>query len=187
MLEHLLLYGILPVWLLAGFADARCRRALHIETPSGWRESAPHWLMLVELGVGVLAILLLEIDALVLMLFAIACLAYELTMMADLRYAHAHRDIPSVEQWVHGIQQAIPWMVLLALAVLHPGQALALFGLGGEPPRWTFRLRDPALPPVYLISFVSLAVLLVGLPFAREMGRAARASRHLRRAADRAG
>jgi len=174
-LEAILLYLILPAWLLAGFADAMCHRALRIERTSGWRESALHWLMLAELGGGVLAILLLEMNALVIALFALVCLAHEVTMVADLGYAHAHRDIPPVEQWVHGIQQAIPWIVLLAICVLHPGQALALVGLGAEMPRWTLELRDPPLPPRYLFSLAAGAVLIVGLPFALEAWRAAKA------------
>jgi len=177
LLEVLLFYLILPVWLLAGFADASCHRVLRIEATSGWRESALHWLMMAELGMGVLAILLLEINALVIALFAIACLAHEVTMVADLGYAHTRRDIPPVEQWVHGIQQAIPWIVLLAIAVLHPGQALALLGLGSEPARWSPALREPALPSGYLASIAVLALLLVGLPFAREMWRAVHARR----------
>jgi len=176
-LEILLFYLILPVWLLAGFADASCHRWLRIEATSGWRESALHWLMVAELGLGVLAILLLEINALVIALFAMACLAHEVTMVADLGYAYTRRDIPPVEQWVHGIQQAVPWIVLLAIAVLHPGQALALLGLGSEPARWWLALREPPLPFGYLTSVAVLAFLFVGLPFAREMWRAIRLSR----------
>ncbi len=177
LLELLLFYLILPVWLLAGLGDALCHRALGIHRTSGWRESAVHWLMLAELGLGMLAILLLEVNALVIALFAIACLAHEVTMAVDLAYAHAHRDIPPVEQWVHGIQQAIPWIVLLCIAVLHPGQAMALLGLGGESARWTLEWREPGLPPGYLLAFAGAALLLVGLPFAREAWRAAHAVR----------
>jgi hypothetical protein len=177
LLEVVLFYLILPVWLLAGFADALCHRALRIEATSGWRESALHWLMLGELGMGVIAILLLDINALVIALFAVACLAHEVTMVADLGYAHARRDIPPVEQWVHGIQQAIPWIVLLAIVILHPGQALALLGLGNEPARWSLELRQPPLPFGYLTSLAVLALLLVGMPFAREMWRAVQAPR----------
>jgi len=179
LLEVVLFYLILPVWLLAGFADALCHRALRIEATSGWRESALHWLMLAELGMSVLAILLLDINALVIALFAIACLAHEVTMVADLSYAHARRNIPPVEQWVHGIQQGIPWIVLLAIVILHPGQALALLGLNGEPARWALELREPPMPLGYLASFGVMALLLVGLPFARELSRAVHPSRRL--------
>ena len=177
LLEALLLYLILPAWLFAGFGDALCHRALRIEKTSGWRESALHWVMLAELGVGVAAILLLEINASVIALFAIACLAHEVTMVADLGYAHAHRDIPPVEQWVHGIQQAMPWIVLLCIVLLHPAQALALLGLGDEPARWALERRQPGLPRGYLLAFAGGALLLVGLPFGREAWRAARAAR----------
>jgi len=177
LLELVLLYLILPMWLLAGFADALCHRVLHIERSAGWRESALHWLMLSELGAGVVALLLLENNALVIALFASMCLAHEVTMLADLRYAHAHRDIPPAEQWVHGILQATPWSVLLVICVLHPWQALALLGLGEEAARWTLERRDTMLPRAYLPVFFTAACLLVIAPFLAEAWRTVRVAR----------
>ncbi len=175
-LEMVLLYAILPVWLLAGFGDATCHRILRIETTSGWRESALHWLMLAQLGIGLMAILLLDIDAAVIALFAAVCVVHEITLVADLRFAHAHRIIPPLEQWVHGVQQSLPWIVLLTLCAMHPQQALALLGLGSDTPRWTLQPRAAPLPPGYLPAFIAAAFLLVALPFATELARALRAS-----------
>lgn len=179
-LEAVLFAVLLPVWLLAGFADALCHRVLRIETSAGWRESALHWLMLAELGVGLAAVLLLEVNALAIAIFAIACVLHEITMVVDLRYASARRVIPPVEQWVHGVQQAIPWMVLLVLCALQPGQALALIGVGGAAPDFSLRLAP--VPAAYLASFIAAGVLVVALPFALELLRGLRAVRETRRA-----
>lgn len=35
----LLLWFVLPVWLIAGFADWLCHRATHIETTAGIKET----------------------------------------------------------------------------------------------------------------------------------------------------
>jgi len=41
----ILMYFVLPVWFIAGFADWICHRATSIETASGVKESAIHVLM----------------------------------------------------------------------------------------------------------------------------------------------
>jgi hypothetical protein len=173
-LEPLLLYVVFPVWLLAGFADSLCHRVQHIEATAGWREPALHWLMLIELGIGVWAILLLELNARVIALFAAVCILHELTLGVDLLYANSRRRVPAVEQWVHGVQQAIPWIVLLIISAMRPAQALAVVGLGEVPGDWAWQPRIAPVEPDYLIAFAAAAALLVGLPFALEAWRAIR-------------
>ena len=63
-----LMYFVLPLWLVAGFADYLCHRASNIATTSGPKESMLHLLQFAEMAVGVLAALLLEINALVLLI-----------------------------------------------------------------------------------------------------------------------
>jgi hypothetical protein len=40
----ILMYFVLPVWLVAGFADWLCHRATHIESTTGAKESLIHLL-----------------------------------------------------------------------------------------------------------------------------------------------
>jgi hypothetical protein len=51
----ILMYFVLPVWLVAGFADYLCHRASAIESTSGWKESLLHLLQLGEMAVPTLA------------------------------------------------------------------------------------------------------------------------------------
>jgi hypothetical protein len=44
----ILMYFVLPLWLIAGFADWLCHRASHIESTTGAKESLIHLLMFVE-------------------------------------------------------------------------------------------------------------------------------------------
>jgi hypothetical protein len=46
----LLVYVVLPLWVIAGFADYLCHRASNIGHANGMRESIIHWLMLAEVG-----------------------------------------------------------------------------------------------------------------------------------------
>jgi threonine/homoserine/homoserine lactone efflux protein len=82
----LLMYFVLPLWVLAGLADYLCHRATDIEHTSGWRESLLHLVLLAEAGVPLLAALFLEINALVILLMIGGLVLHELTVWLELRY-----------------------------------------------------------------------------------------------------
>ena len=128
-----------PLWLVVGFLDYACHRQQRIEATAGLHESNLHLLMLAELGAGVIVALFLELNAIALALLLLACVAHEFTVLRDLSYAQSRRRIPWFEQWVHGLQQAVPWVAFAALVLLHWPQALALVGLGDAPADWRLR------------------------------------------------
>jgi hypothetical protein len=166
LLQRLLMFGLLPLWLLAGFGDWLCHRVYRIEHDAGTRESLLHWLMLLEMGPALAVALLLEITAAVLALLFVLCLAHELTTWWDLGYAAARRRIPALEQWVHALQLSLPWAGLVSLALIHHGQVLALLGNGV--PDWSLRPKQQPLPLAYLWGVAAAGVLLAALPFAEE-------------------
>ena len=145
-LQLLLMWLVLPVWLVSGVADWYCHKVDRVEHSAGLPESLLHLAMLAELGLAVLAAAALQVNAAVLTLLFVLCVLHELTKLTDLAYAQRHRTIGVPEQWVHGIQQASPWISLLMLAAIHHGQALAVTGLGAEIADWGWRLKDPPLP-----------------------------------------
>ena len=55
VLRAMLMYFIMPLWLVAGFADYLCHRVAHIEKSSGWTESVLHLVQLGEMAIPVLA------------------------------------------------------------------------------------------------------------------------------------
>src|SRR3954454_23166931 len=91
--RSVLMYFILPLWLAAGFADYLCHRATHIETTSGAKESLLHLLQFAEMGVPILAAMLLEINALIILLMIVCFVLHEATAMWDLSYATGKREI----------------------------------------------------------------------------------------------
>lgn len=173
-LQSVLLYGLVPVWLCAGLADWWLHRRQRIEATAGWPESALHVAMVAELGIAVTLALLLEINALVLVLMLTACIAHEFTLWADLRYAAARRPIPVPEQWVHGWQTALPWVGLALLALMHSDQALAIVGLGDATADWTLRPKDVPLPFHQVAGVMIAAAVMIVLPFTEELLRALR-------------
>src|SRR5436190_15486627 len=101
VLQALLVYGIFPLWLVAGAADWLCHRATGIERTAGPRESLFHMLLFAEVALPVLMILFLRVDALLLLIVALCVLGHFVTSLADTRYAQPRRHILPIEQMVH--------------------------------------------------------------------------------------
>ena len=181
-LLHVLVWGLLPLWAASGLADWWCHRRLRIEQTAGWPESALHLAMLAELGLGVTFAALLQINAGVLAALMVLCLLHEATMVADLVYAERHRQIPPLEQWVHGVQHAMPWAACIALAVIHQDQALAILGLGNEPADWRFAPRLAPLPQAAWLLLPGIGAVLASA-FIGEFARAVHAARPVPRPA----
>jgi hypothetical protein len=178
LFEYVVLWGALPMWMAAGLADWACHRALRIEASSGLKESLLHLAMMAQVGLGILSGLAFDPTALLFSVLGLCCIAHEVTTWWDLAYANATRRVPAYEQWVHGIQQCLPWAALTALALAHPDQALATLGLGTAQPVWQLRWRDPPLPPWGWVAVLGGSALCVVLPLLNETWRTLRASRH---------
>jgi hypothetical protein len=75
----ILMYFILPLWLVAGCADWLCHRASHIERTTGAKESLLHLLMFAELGLPLLAAIFLQINAGIIAIMIVAFFIHEAT------------------------------------------------------------------------------------------------------------
>ena len=83
----ILMYFILPLWLVAGFADWLCHRASHIETTTGAKESLLHLLMFAEIGLPLLAAMFLDINGLIIAFMIVMFFVHEATALWDVSYA----------------------------------------------------------------------------------------------------
>jgi hypothetical protein len=176
-----LMYGLMPLWAAAGVGDWLCHRWQQIERTAGLGESLLHLSMLLILAPATLAALLLELNAGVLAWLLLACALHELVFWWDLGYASRRRTIPPIEQWVHSVQFATPWVGFGGLALLHRGQAAALLGLAGAPTAdWTLRAKHNPLPPDYVVVVLVAGAALVFLPFVEEFWRCLRVRREQR-------
>jgi hypothetical protein len=70
--QHILMYFIAPLWLIAGLADWFCHRASDIEHTSGPKESVLHLVLLAEMGGPVLLALFFQVNALVIAVMIVA-------------------------------------------------------------------------------------------------------------------
>ncbi|KAF0136136.1 MAG: diguanylate cyclase/phosphodiesterase [Methylocystaceae bacterium] len=171
-----LMYFVVPVWLMAGFADWLCHRATNIETTSGAKESVLHLLLFAEVAGPFLAALLLDINALVLAFMIVMLFVHEATTLWDLSYAVNLREITPIEQHVHSYLEMMPLMGVLLVAARHWPQFLALFGFGDEAPRFDIALKAPPLPLAYIVSALVAALLFAVLPYMEELWRGLRAN-----------
>ncbi|WP_343715783.1 hypothetical protein [Inquilinus sp.] len=172
-----LLWFILPLWFVAGFADWLCHRATKIEATAGAKESLIHLLMFGEIAVPLLAALFLEINALIIALMIVAFLAHEATALWDVSYAVTRREVTPFEQHVHSFLEMLPLMGAAFVAVLHWPQFLALFGAGPEPARFDLTWKQQPLPVAYIATVLAAALLFELLPYLEELWRGLRAAR----------
>jgi hypothetical protein len=175
-LRAALMYGLVPLWAAAGVGDWFCHRWQRIEHSTGVGESLLHLLMLAILAPATLAVMWLEVNTLLLLLALVACVAHELVFWADLVYASRRRVIPPIEQWVHSVQFAVPWVGLAGLALLHRDQISALWHApGAHTLQWTLYPKVHPLPPDYLMVVMLGGAVVIGLPFVQELWRCWRA------------
>jgi hypothetical protein len=178
LLQHFLMYVVVPVWLLAGVADYFCHRASHIERTSGIAESLLHLLQFALVGVPLLAALFLEINAAVLLIMLAGLVLHQAAAVWDVRYANATRRVAPAEQHVHGVLEMAPAIAIAAVAILKWPDFLSLFGMGEA--HFGLELKHDPLPGWYL-GTVMLGVLVCGvLPYGEELLRALRAARATR-------
>ena len=108
LIRQYLLFFILPLWIAAGLTDYVLHRRTHIEDTSGTKESLLHALQLGEAGIPVLMGLLLDINALVLLMMLVALLVHEATALWDVHIAIHRRYVGVFEQHVHSFLELLP-------------------------------------------------------------------------------
>lgn len=170
MLTFLLMYVVLPLWVLAGLADWWCHRRTAIEATTGWRESASHLVLFLQMGLGAAIALLLQINLLALALLALIFVVHEASTWFELRWVHGKRELRAGEQMIHSFLEMLPLFALLALAALHS----EAFGRWGEAAQWRLRWKDQPLPAGYLLVACLSAILLNLLPLLEEFSRCMR-------------
>ena len=172
ILRGMLMYVLLPLWLVAGFADYLCHRAAHIERTSGWRESLLHLLQFGEMALPVLAALFFEINAGIILLMIVCLVLHQATAMWDVHFAAAAREVKPIEQHVHSLLEMLPLTALLMVVALHWTEFTSLLGFG--PPRFDLTWKDPPLPPTYVAAILGATALFEVLPYLEELVRGLR-------------
>ena len=107
LLINVILYGLLPLWGIAGFIDWVCHRATHVERTSGLKESLIHSLMGLQLGIPILLCLIFKVNVLIFFICALMWVLHEFVAHWDVLYASPLRRISIWEVHVHNLVG--PW------------------------------------------------------------------------------
>jgi hypothetical protein len=169
-----LLYLVLPLWVVVGFADYLCHRAARIEYSTGPAESILHIAMLAEAAVALLLGLFFEINALILVVMIAAFVAHEITSYWDLAYATPRRTVSATEQRVHDYLAVLPFLALSLVLVLHWRDALDLMAGAGD---FSLRLKAAPLPWSYVAVLLGTVAVFDAIPFIEELARGLRSRR----------
>lgn len=164
----MVLYSLYLIWLLAGFTDFFLHRRSGLPQTSGVRESILHAVQLAVVGAAVIACLVFTLTFTLVALLAVLAVAHAITGYLDTLSADGVRRITPLEQHVHSVLDAMPWIFLGVFAwTATPGWQLIL---------------APAPPSIWAAVIVP-AGLLVGIPWLTEFQDARRAAggRALRR------
>jgi hypothetical protein len=171
LLIGVLLYGVFPVWVIAGFADYLCHRVTRIEHTSGLTESWLHVAQYLQIAIGVALALLLEATSLVLVAVIVLAVLHLATGYLDVAFTASRRKISPPEQHVHSYMEVLPLVATALLVVLHWRAFAAIFD--AEAASWLLALRQPPLPSGPVIA-VAVGFAGAGLAVAEECWRCAR-------------
>jgi hypothetical protein len=152
----MLMYVVYPLWVAAGFADWVCHRRTGIAVTSGLEENLLHWLMYFEIGVGMVAVAFLEIDAAVLFIVFVVFIAHEATVYWDLDYSTMKRDVGPFEQMVHSFLELLPLVSLALLVVI------------ADREDWSLHVKQQPWPIAYVAFAAAASLLFNALPLAQE-------------------
>ena len=168
---------VYPLWLAAGVADVLVHWRDRIDRHAGTRESMMHVAMCVQMGIPVLMVLFLDVTAPVFLVATAAVAVHGWISWRDASFADRVRHIGPLEQKVHVALDAVPWLALALLALLH---APALHGLvDGSEADWSWRWRRPAFAPAVIVAVLASAFAFGLMPSVLELRRAYRATRAL--------
>lgn len=118
LLINLMLFILLPIWSIAGFADWLCHRSTRIESTSGLKESLMHSAMGIQVGIPIVLCLQFEINVLVMIICLVCWLLHELVAHWDVHYTSDIREISIWEMHAHSYLATLPLFMLLSLIVI---------------------------------------------------------------------
>lgn len=109
--------GLYVVWLVAGAVDFHLHRRSNLPMTSGLTESALHGAQLACVGLGVLAWLSLAPSRSVGATALVLAVVHVVMAYADTASADGCRRVTPLEQHVHSVLDACPWIFAVAVVV----------------------------------------------------------------------
>jgi hypothetical protein len=169
LIFDLILYGLLPLWLIMGFLDYYCHRRTKIEENAGIKESFFHALMGVQIGIPIFLGLLFEINVGVLIIMLLALVFHVWVAHQDVSYARQHRHISMLENHVHSFLETLPFFTVALIICINWDAFVDLISFN-----WAGHLGfhyTPKGTTHYLLCYVALMLIADIFPYLGELFR----------------
>jgi hypothetical protein len=171
----LILYVILPLWVISGSLDYWCHRLSKIEDNSGLRESLLHATMGFLIGIPLWMAIFFEINVLVLLLCFVFFVSHELVAHYDVVWAQSKRRITVGEQHVHAYLLTIPFYLMTLIICRNWGAFMHTITF-----EWTGNLhlsmrQEPVGTMRFVWWYATLMLVTAILPYTEEVFRCWRA------------
>lgn len=173
----MILFGLLPLWMIAGFVDYLCHRATRIEHTSGVKESLLHIVMGFQVGIPVFMALVFELNVLVTLVCLVMLVVHEVVAVWDVRLAEPVRRISIWETHAHAFLLTIPFYTFALVAVRNMEVFLATISLDWAGQLSLVPRKQVVGPPGYLVYYFVTVFALGLLPYAEELRRCLRVRR----------
>ena len=168
LLLNLILYGLLPLWGIAGLADWFCHRASKIEHTSGLKESLIHSAMGIQLGIPIVLCLVFRINVAIMLICLVMWLLHEVVAHWDVHYSAPLRKITIWEVHVHNYMATVPLYLLMLIVVLNWDVALRTVTLQWDGLlEWQW-MSKPHGSSTYLRGYLAFMAVLCVVPYADE-------------------
>ena len=166
---NLILYVMLPLWVLAGSFDYWCHRLSKIEENSGLVESVFHAVMGFLVGIPLWLGIFFEINVLVLLVCFVMFVLHELVAHYDVVWADSRRTITVWEQHAHAYLSTIPFYLMTLIICRNWIAFIRTITLdwSGD---LTLRMRpEPVGTMRYLWWYAALMLVIAIIPYTEEV------------------
>lgn len=180
LLINMILYGLLPLWGIAGFIDWACHRATHVERTSGLKESLIHSLMGLQLGIPILLCLIFQVNVLIFIVCALMWVLHEFVAHWDVHYASPLRRISIWEVHVHNYMATVPLYLFMLIVVINWDVAVKAVTFQWSGQFTLNRLISPPGSAAYLPEYMVFMTVLCVFPYLEENIRCLRYARSIR-------
>jgi hypothetical protein len=177
LLINVILYGLLPLWGVAGFIDWICHRVTQVERTSGLKESLIHSLMGLQLGIPILLCLNFQINVLIILICALMWLMHELVAHYDVHYASPLRTISIWEVHVHNYMATVPLYLFMLILIINWDVTTKAVTLDWRGQFGFHRLSAPLGSASYLGAYLGFMAVFCVLPYIEENIRCLRYAR----------
>lgn len=169
LLISFLLFILLPIWGIAGFADWLCHRATDIENTSGLKESLMHSLMGIQIGVPIMLCLLFEINVFTLVLCILTWILHEIVAHWDVHFAAPRREISIWEMHAHNYLGSLPMYMLVTILIINWPVFLKLLSLNFDGSSFSLMpLQTPHGGEGYLSAYLIFMAIFCAFPYFEE-------------------